>query len=330
MTINRLQVGLTAECYINKPCKFCNKNLLKEHGMSVNFRLKKESIIKVFRQNDINTVQFCANAGEALYHPDFEEILQVAREETNVGIEFNTNGAYRCVEWWNDLSKILDRDDDIVIFAIDGLKGVHEIHRSWSFETVSENMVSFIRGGGNAGWQFIVFKHNEHQLDLCKTIARGFGCKRFVVRNSRDYDDELQAPTTMNCNIDRTKLFDVVYEKNIKCWSKDPINLLFISATGHFWPCPAIAGVYMLKPLFATSNSPQKLSDRMMEEFENEKDGILNIDNEQNLEKIMKESKLWDYILSHTEVESVCNCYCNENRGLFGDMNKNFHRIMEF
>ena len=45
-------------------------------------------------------------------------IEQVAREESNIGVEFNTNGAYRCKEWWHDLGKILNREEDIVIFAI--------------------------------------------------------------------------------------------------------------------------------------------------------------------------------------------------------------------
>lgn len=327
--INRLQVGLTTECGIPKPCKFCNRNLLKQRGIEIDFKLDKDIISKVFKQNDINTIQFCGNAGESLFHPDFDEIIRVARAESNVGIELNTNGAYRCSEWWKELPKVLDRPDDLVIFAIDGLKKTHEMYRSYPFETVMGNMISFIKGGGNAGWQFIVFKHNEHQLSLCKKLAKEFGCKKFIVKNSRNYDDELQAPTIMNCNIDRSTLFNLEYEKDIKCWAIDP-NLLFISASGHFWPCPAIPGVYMLKPLFKNSgDDPQKLSRRVLELIEEEKDGIININNEQDLEKIQRESKMWNYILSRTEIESVCNCYCNENRNLFGDVSKNFHRIID-
>lgn len=330
MTINRLQVGITTECKIDKPCKYCNRNILKQKGIDINYSLKKESIINVFRKNDINTIQLCGNAGEALYHPDFDEILQVTREESNIGVEFNTNGAYRCKEWWYDLGKILNRPDDIIIFAIDGLKETHEIHRSWSFDIVMENMLSFIKGGGNAGWQFIVFEHNEHQLNICKILAKEFGVKKFVIRNSRKYDDELRNPTIMNCNTGRSILFNENIEKKIKCWSKDP-NLVFISASGHYWPCPAIPGVYMLKPCFdELDHHPQKLSNKIIELIEKEKEGIININIEQNLEKIQRESELWNYVLSHTETESICNCYCNENRKLFGDINQNFHRIIEF
>ena len=330
MTIKRLQVGITAECKLDRHCKYCNKNILKQRGIEVNYQLKKESINRVFQINDIDYIQLCGNAGEALYHPDFDEIVKVARQESNLGVEFNTNAAYRCKEWWQDLGKLLNRENDIVMFAIDGLKEVHEIHRAWSFDTVIENMLSFIKGGGNAGWQFIIFRHNQHQLEICKNLAREFGVKRFVIRNSRKYDDELRNPTIMNFNTGRSVLFAEKIEKNIKCWSKDPINLLFIDAGGRFWPCPAIPGVYMLQPCFDEFNEhPQKLSEKIIELIEKEKDGIININVEQDLEKIQRESELWNYILSHTETESICNCYCNENRNLFGDETKNFHRIIE-
>jgi MoaA/NifB/PqqE/SkfB family radical SAM enzyme len=287
----------------------------------------------VFRKNKINMIQICANAGEALYHPDLLEILEVAIEESN-GVEFNTNGAVHCQEWWSDLGRLLNRPKDIVIFAIDGLTGVHEIHRSWPFETVFNNMVSFIKGGGNAGWQFIVFKHNEHQLHLCEKLAKDIGVKRFVIRNSRDYDEEYPAPTIMNCNKDRTTLFNTDYEKDIRCWAEPPNNLLFIDFRGRFWPCPAIPGVYMLKDIMSNKPGPnfskQALSDKILELIEEEFDGILSLYNQQDLTKIQNESKLWEYLRMNTNVESVCDCYCNENRKLFGDRTKNFHRIIEF
>ena len=31
--INRLQVGITTECKIDKPCRYCNKNILKQKGL---------------------------------------------------------------------------------------------------------------------------------------------------------------------------------------------------------------------------------------------------------------------------------------------------------
>ena len=338
MTIKRLQIGITSVCKIPKACRYCNKNFLKRHGVDINVNLEKETIINVFQQNDIDIIQFCANAGEALYHPDFEEILQVAKENSN-GIEFNTNGAVKSKEWWTDLGKILNRPEDMVMFAIDGLSGIHEIHRSWSFETVFWNMISYIKGGGNAGWQFIVFKHNEHQLDLCQKLAKEFGVKRFVIRNSRSYDDELQKPTIMNCNLARKTLFNIEYEKDIQCWGKQPINLLFIDFMGRFWPCPAIPGIYMLSD-FITNNkedmedklifSKQALSNEMLALIEEEKDAIFSIYNQQDLEKIQRESKLWIYTMSHLQTESICDCYCNVNRRLFGDVTKNFHRIIEF
>ena len=45
---------------------------------------------------------------------------------------------------------------------------VHVAFVKW--EKVEDNMVAFCDAGGLAKWTFLVFRHNEHQVNLCYRI----------------------------------------------------------------------------------------------------------------------------------------------------------------
>jgi sulfatase maturation enzyme AslB (radical SAM superfamily) len=74
-----------------------------------------------------------------------------------------------------------------VRFALDGLKDTHSLYRMGSdYDTVVKNMKTFIDAGGRATWKFIVFKHNEHQVDEASKLARELGCVTFTVVEQRN------------------------------------------------------------------------------------------------------------------------------------------------
>ena len=61
-----------------------------------------------------------------------------------------------------------------VVFGIDGLEDTSHIYRvNTSFKKVIENAEAFIKQGGLGTWQFIVFKHNVHQLESAKMSLLG-------------------------------------------------------------------------------------------------------------------------------------------------------------
>ena len=63
-----------------------------------------------------------------------------------------------------------------VTFGIDGLADTHFIHRpNTDFNKIISNAESFIKGGGKAVWQFIIFKNNQHQIEEAKELAKNIG-----------------------------------------------------------------------------------------------------------------------------------------------------------
>ena len=48
-----------------------------------------------------------------------------------------------------------------------------EVYREGSnFTKVEQNYRAFNRAGGRSNWQFIVFEHNEHQLEQAKAQTK--------------------------------------------------------------------------------------------------------------------------------------------------------------
>ena len=52
------------------------------------------------------------------------------------------------------------------------------------FNKVIENAKSYIDAGGRAQWNFIVFKHNEHQVEEAKELSKQLGFYNILIRNT--------------------------------------------------------------------------------------------------------------------------------------------------
>ena len=43
---------------------------------------------------------------------------------------------------------------------------------------------AFINAGGRAEWDFLVFRHNEHQVESARKLAKEMGFAKFYVRKT--------------------------------------------------------------------------------------------------------------------------------------------------
>ena len=51
-----------------------------------------------------------------------------------------------------------------------------------------ENAEAFISAGGRARWDFIVFKHNQHQVEEAEKLANKMGFKQFRIRKTARFN----------------------------------------------------------------------------------------------------------------------------------------------
>jgi MoaA/NifB/PqqE/SkfB family radical SAM enzyme len=186
--IDEYQIEITSFC--NASCPQCPRNL---NGSEVNpfmplVHLPLDVIKSTFKPayvKKLRQVFWCGSYGDPIMHPQFLEILQYFRDcSDSLWLYIHTNGGVHGPEYWSDMAKIIGTQGKID-FGIDGLEDTNHLYRqNVKFNKVIENAKAFIDAGGNAQWNFIVFEHNEHQVDEAKSISELLGFKSFVYRTT--------------------------------------------------------------------------------------------------------------------------------------------------
>ena len=215
--------------------------------------------LPIEKMENLKTVSFCGNFGDPLMHPQLDEIVNFFQHQQ---ISISTNASLRSRQWWSELGK---NKNVSVIFCIDGIGKEHELYRrNTSYKKIIENAESFMQAGGTARWQFIVFRHNEHQLNQAKKLSEemGFEGIDFIYSDRFDTNDKWKVydnnnylydleksshQTTMreSLNVPEGEKYWKSLNKNkgeISCiWSEK--KRLYIHSDGTVYPCCMLGSV---------------------------------------------------------------------------------------
>lgn len=195
----------------------------------------------------IYVAKFMGSYSDPCIARDFFSIVKYIRENNNSAeIHVHTNGSLRKAEWWSELGNIIGKKG-YVTFGIDGLADTHSIYRiNTSYEKVIENARAFIAGGGVANWQFIVFKHNQHQIESCRQLSKELGFNNFIVMGSDRFKTNSSAQKTVNGdllepsdivdNITQTDLWSEKKSSYIECLS-NKVEWITVDWNGDVFPC---------------------------------------------------------------------------------------------
>ena len=186
--IDEYQIEITSLC--NAACPQCPRNNL---GEDVNpymplTNISREVLDKAFPielVQRIRQVFFCGSYGDPIAHADFLDILKDFRKKSpTVWLYIHTNGGIRNTKWWAELAQVLNGYGKID-FGIDGLADTNHIYRkNVKFDRLIENVKAFIGAGGKAQWNYIVFEHNEHQVEQARQLSIDLGFGSFLPRNT--------------------------------------------------------------------------------------------------------------------------------------------------
>ena len=184
--ISEYQLELTTYC--NAACPQCPRNI---NGGKVNPHLKLEHLSREVIDNAFTTelcnslrqVFFCGSYGDPIMHPNFLDILRDFRKKSpTLWLYMHTNGGAHDVDFWRDVAVIIGEHGQ-VDFNIDGLADTNHIYRrNTDFDIIITNAEAFIRSGGRAVWNYIIFEHNQHQIDEAKLLSQLIGFKEFKSR----------------------------------------------------------------------------------------------------------------------------------------------------
>ena len=178
--IKWLHVELSSKC--NAWCPACprNKNGFGLADGLVEEDLSLTNLEMVLKQlPNLTAVQLCGNYGDPIASTNIISAIDIIKQYASK-IQIHTNGSLRNTVWWKNLANQLSTINHDVWFGIDGLEGVHEIYRQGtSYNKIINNAQAFINNGGNATWQFIPYKHNEHQVKDCIRLSQKLKFKQF-------------------------------------------------------------------------------------------------------------------------------------------------------
>ncbi len=244
--ITWLQVEATTKC--NAWCPGCSRN---NNGYTLSTAFVVEDLntdalaTLLTKLPNLTTVDFCGTYGDAIAAANILEQIELAKQHAKK-IIVRTNGSLRNGSWWEDFASQLKNIDHEVWFCLDGLEDTHSIYRQGTdFNVIIANAKAFMLAGGTAVWQFIPWKHNEHQIKDCIRLSQQLGFKRFeFVRNVRkDFDAQHyrtgQAIDIRPWNGDRA--FNKLEQVNTKVLAENCRHLsqpsVYLNANGKVSPC---------------------------------------------------------------------------------------------
>jgi MoaA/NifB/PqqE/SkfB family radical SAM enzyme len=143
---------------------------------------------KIFKPQfiqQLDTMYMCGNLGDPIIAKDTLEIFKYFRQENpNIWLSMNTNAGARDEMWWAKLAKTFGRMG-AVIFSVDGLEDTNHLYRQGvNWKAVERSMDAFIKAGGRARWDFLVFEHNQHQVEEAEQLSKQKGFERFVAKKT--------------------------------------------------------------------------------------------------------------------------------------------------
>lgn len=133
-------------------------------------------------------VNLCGTYGDCIYHRRFHEVLAYLKE-AGIGISVETNGSHRKLDWWRKTCDILT-EDDMITFSVDGLESTNHIYRVNARWQDIERAMRYCAERVTVDWKFIVFRHNEHQLDEAKALAADIGVRRLTFKKSGRFGED--------------------------------------------------------------------------------------------------------------------------------------------
>lgn len=197
---SQMHIELTNSC--NAACPMCtrffgNSPLIRpdlELGQITLDKFKKYFPKEVLDKMEV--ILFCGVHGDPCVARDVYEICEyIAETNPETCVRMNTNGGMRNPEFWTKLGKLFARKEKgpwswRLTFSIDGLEDTNHLYRrNVVWDKLFANVKAFLSTGAQAEWDFLIFKHNEHQIQEAKALSEKLGFYAFVPKKALGVDN---------------------------------------------------------------------------------------------------------------------------------------------
>jgi MoaA/NifB/PqqE/SkfB family radical SAM enzyme len=262
----------TSKCTLE--CPLCDRTWFYETFKKRNLHeINIDHIVKFVGVNA--EVSMCGNNGDPIYHSEFLELCKKFKDN-NCRLSINTNGSAKTETWWQKLKNILT-NDDCITFALDGLEDTNHLYRKnakWdsimtAVKILKDNDFKMI-------WQFIPFKHNQHQIYDASNLSKELGFDEFKLLPSDRWlgNKELMPDKEYIDNYhehQKAVLIDKNYESGMEpnCLKNElPSNSLYIDSEGDFYPCCWMGTYrYRYKSVFSPKQKQFNIKDNTLSQI---------------------------------------------------------------
>ncbi len=280
--IRTVHLELTSRC--NAACPMCPRNIeggVVNPGLPLS-ELTLDEIKKIFPHNflhQLDVMYLCGNYGDPIIARDLHPIAEYFRTYSKLRLGMHTNGSAHKPAWWSQLAAIMKGGPHYVRFGIDGLAETNHLYRRGTrWPMIMANAQAYIDAGGRAEWDFIVFKHNQHEVEAARQVAFDMGFTKFHVRKSGRFRSEdtlatvpkvavrnrqgnldywIEEPTNeeyLNPAFEALPELRARFESYESYLDQTPISCkaangykIYISAEGLAFPCCWLGGIYSAK-----------------------------------------------------------------------------------
>lgn len=271
--IKRVHLEITSRC--NAACPQCQRTG-KEGGVNPELpmgELSLSDIENIFVPElcaRLEHIWICGNFGDAMVSDTTIPAIEYFHRQGVKQVTLHTNGSGRTRAWWRELAAVMKGPKDRVTFGIDGLEDTNHLYRrNTNWNKIMQSAEAFISAGGRAVWDFLVFEHNEHQVEDARALAEQMGFSRFRPKASfrfaaSDVNSRTNRELVRVCNRkgelvgslkqpvneryrnpDLQKVTRIIEERGleqyyetteIQCRTQADESI-FVSFEGELWPC---------------------------------------------------------------------------------------------
>lgn len=195
--IRTVHLEITAKC--QAACLQCDRNI---NGGQLNPNISLDELSlddckKIFEPKfvkQLDSLFMCGNLGDPVIAQDSLEVMEYLRSQnSNIWLSMNTNAGAKKSEWWRDLAKVIGNKGH-VIFSLDGLKDTNHLYRqNVNWDICMESAQSFIEAGGRARWDYLIFGHNQHQVEQAEALSKKMGFEKFISKKTGRFFSNVQA-----------------------------------------------------------------------------------------------------------------------------------------
>jgi len=233
-------------------------------GRAHKYIQKTELLLEDFKQisppwflKQLDYIYFCGNYGDPIVARDLLVILDYVWEQNpKLSVKVHSNCSLRDISWWKIFAQLTNDKKFTLIASVDGAsqstQGLYRVNTN--YEKIIKNLKTFIEYGGIVEWRFIVFKHNEHEVELAEKISKEIGCVNFrsyssnrqfingkfkhVVNGETRYLEKPSYEVDKKFNDRKTIDFEELVEANAKidCLA-NKTQSIFIDFEGNVLPC---------------------------------------------------------------------------------------------